>query len=325
MKDSYGDPKREPSFEYFNFYKVLLDMGHEVELFDYMHLHKNLGKSEMNRALLTRAIDFRPDVAMFSLYTDQFEPTTIEALREHTVTFCFFHDDTWRVEYSRFWAKYFDFFSTPDYQREQKYRELGLRNAIYFPFGCNEHIYQNLNTPKLYDVSFVGGWHPWRQWVVNRISKAGFSIEVRGFGWSAGEITQEGMVQLFNQSRVNLNLSNSASWDIRYLASSPRAVLNRIRTQKTIEQLKARMFEINGCGGFQLSYFVEGLASCYQIEREIAVYTDVDDLIQKIDFYLAQEGQRESIARAGHLRTLQDHTFASRFNMVFDRMGLSDA
>jgi hypothetical protein len=36
MLHTYGDPKREYSFEYFNFYQVLKAMGHEVELFDYM-------------------------------------------------------------------------------------------------------------------------------------------------------------------------------------------------------------------------------------------------------------------------------------------------
>lgn len=324
MLHSYGDPHREYSYEYFNFNLSLKQMGHEVELFDYMGEIKKSGKTSMNQKLLQRVRESRPTATIFSLYTDQFEPGTVEAIRTHTKTLCFFHDDTWRVEYSRYWASKFDFFSTPDLYGETKYREIGLPNAIYFPFGCNEQIFRKHDLRKKYDVSFVGGWHPYREWLIERIRKAGISVEVFGHCWSKGEINQEGMVRLFNESRINLNLSNSASWDARYLLSSPRALFNRIRSKKNIEQMKARFFEVNGCGSFQLSYFVEGLAHCYDIDREIGVYADANDLVDKVRFYLAHEKLRESIAAAGYRRTMQDHTFSKRFRSVFQRMGLSN-
>lgn len=324
MLHTYGDPKREYSFEYFNFYQVLKAMGHEVELFDYMGELEVHGKAEMNWRLQERVREWQPAVSVFSLYTDQFEPEIVNALRAHTKTFCFFHDDTWRVEYSRYWARQFDYFSTPDIHGEMKYRELGLPNAIYFPFGCNEQMFRKLGVEKKYDVSFVGGWHPYREWLISRIRKAGVAVEVVGYRWPKGEIDQEGMVRIFNESRINLNLSNSASWDARYLAASPRALLNRLRSKKNIEQMKARIFEVNGCGSFQLSYFVEGLAGCYDIDREIAVYADADDLVEKIKFYLAHETLRESIASVGFNRTLRDHTYAQRFQTVFQRIGLTN-
>ena len=324
MLHTYGDPKREYSFEYFNFYQVLKSMGHEVELFDYMGELRAHGKAGMNRRLLERVCAWQPTAAIFSLYTDQFEPEVVDALRAHTKTFCFFHDDTWRVEYSRYWAKRFDFFSTPDLHGETKYRELGLPNAIYFPFGCNEQVFRPLEVSKKYDVSFVGGWHPYREWLINRIRKAGIAVEVMGYRWPKGEVDQEGMVRIFNESRINLNLTNSASWDLRYLATSPRALLNRLRSKKNVEQMKARIFEVNACGAFQLSYFVEGLANCYDIDREIGVYADADDLIEKIKFYLAHEALRESMAAAALMRTMKEHTYAQRFQTVFRRMGLKN-
>jgi spore maturation protein CgeB len=324
MKYTYGDSNREYSYEYYNFYLTLIQLGHDVELYDYMVEMKSFGKVDMNQRLLARIKAWRPELAMFSLYTDQFEPFTIKELRLYTKTLCFFHDDTWRIEYSQYWASHFDFFTTPDISGEIKYRRTGLKNAIYFPFGCNEKIFRRLEVPKKYDVSFVGGWHPYREWLISRIRKAGISVEVYGYRWPKGEIDQNGMVRLFNESCINLNLSNSASWDMRYLASSPRALINRLRSKKNIEQMKARMFEINGCGSFQLSYYVEGLAHCYEIDREIGAYADADDLTEKIKFYLAYADLRETIAAEGYERTLKDHTFASRFQTVFGIMGLVD-
>lgn len=324
MLHTYGDPGREYSYEYFNFYQSLKHMEHEVELFDYMGELKKLGKAGMNQKLLTRVREWRPAVALFSLYTDQFEPEIVNALRNHTKTFCFFHDDTWRIEYSRYWAPQFDYFSTPDLHGEEKYREIGLPNAIYFPFGCNERIFRKLDVPKRFDVSFVGAWHPCREWLIKRIRKAGISVAVAGYRWPDGEVDQESMVRIFNESRINLNLSNSASWDARYLVSSPRGLLNRLRSKKNIEQMKARIFEVGGCGAFQLSYFVEGLAQCYAIDREIGVYADADDLIEKVKFYLTHEALRESVARAAYERTLKEHTFALRFHAAFQRMGVGN-
>jgi spore maturation protein CgeB len=322
MGYDYGDPSRGHSYEYYNFYQSLKDLGHEVTLFDYMAELKRLGKAEMNRKLLEMVQASRPNLAMFSLYTDQLDPATVKQLSNYTRTLCFFHDDTWRVEFSQFWARHFDFFTTPDVYGERKYAAIGLPNAIHFPFGCNEKLYRKTGAPKKYDVSFVGAWHPYREWLIKRLRKAGFKVETAGYRWPSGIVSHEQMVALFNESRISLNMSNSASWDARYLLSSPRALVNRIRSPKSVEQLKARHFEINGCRGFQLSYYVEGLERHYEIGAEIAIYLDPDDLLQKVKLYLADETLRETIAEAGYARTMLDHTFKNRFRDVFDRMGL---
>jgi spore maturation protein CgeB len=325
MEYDYGDPSRGRSYEYYNFFESLKDLGHEVTLFDYMAELKRIGKTEMNSKLLALVQASRPDLAMFSLYTDQLDPATVKQLSSYTRTLCFFHDDTWRVEFSQFWASYFDFFTTPDVYGERKYAVRGLSNAIHFPFGCNEKLYRKTGVPKKYDISFVGAWHPYREWLIKRLWKAGYAVKTAGYRWPGGIVTHDEMVTLFNESRINLNMSNSASWDARYLLSSPRGLLNRIRSPKSVEQLKARHFEICGSGGFQLSYYVEGLERHYEIGREIAVYLDPDDLLQKVALFLADDTLRVSIADAGHTRTLKDHTFEVRFRHVFDRMGLLHA
>ncbi|WP_197278015.1 glycosyltransferase [Rhizobium sp. AAP116] len=326
MMHAYGDPKREKSYEYFNFWHTLVEMGHEVEVFDYMDLVRKNGKETMNFALRKKAEEFRPDLAIFSLYTDQFYEQTIEYVRRITKTFCFFHDDTWRVEYSHHWAKYFDFFSSPDPHARLKYDQNISGTCLHFPFGCNESLFRrDPDTKKEYDVSFVGTWHPWRAWLIERLRKAGVKVYAAGFRWKSGEVSQSDMIDVFNRSKINLNLSNSASWDLRYLISSPRAFASSVRSHKIGEQLKARLFEVAGCGGFQLSYYVEGLPNCYEIDKEVVIYTDPDDLLNKVRFYLKHDDLRNSIAEAGYRRTLREHTFKRRFEKAFQQMGLANA
>lgn len=322
MRYGYGDPARGDSYEYCNFYDSLVRMGHEVHLFDYMTELKNIGKPEMNRKMQDVAAEIRPDLAMFSLYTDQFDPEAVNRLRRYTKSLCIYYDDGWRGEYSRYWAQFFDYSTTPDFFGVEKYRRIGLTHAIHFPFGCNESLYHKMVVEKKYDVSFVGAWHPWREWLIRRLEKTGIKVTVVGHRWPRGAVSYPEMVKMFNESRINLNLSNSTSWDIRYLTSSWRGVMNRLRSPKTVEQLKARHFEISGTGAFQLSYYVEGLEKYYDIGTEIGIYADPDELVEKVRFYLADDELRERIARAGHERTLREHTFAARFDQVFRRMGL---
>jgi spore maturation protein CgeB len=324
MEYDYGEPSRGHSYEYYNFFLSLRSLGHDVTIFDYMAEIKKIGKMEMNKKLLNIVTQSPPDLAFFSLYTDQLDPEIVNKLRNYTKTLCFFHDDTWREEYSLFWARNFDYFTTADIYGERRYEAQGLSNSIHFPFGCNGSVYRRMELPKRYDVSFVGGWSPYRHWLIERVRKAGFSVHAVGYRWPAGKVDLDEMVKVYNESRINLNLSNSANWDARYLLSSPRALVNRIRSTKTIEQIKARPFEVNGCGAFQLSYYVEGLETYYQIGKEIGIYLDPDDLLTKIKLYLADETLRQTIAQAGYLRTLSDHTFERRFKKIFARMGLSD-
>jgi len=170
-------------------------------------------------------------------------------------------------------------------------------------------------------------YHPYRAWYPNKVQRAGIDMHVWGFGWNAGRLDRDGMIDVFNQSRINLNLSNCVSWDLRYLASSPKAIkdtltASRRKDPKTREMVKARHFEINACGGFQLSYYVEGLERHYQIGEEIALYGSIEDIVDKVRYYLKHEDEREAIAQRGYERTLRDHSMEKRFVDLFKAIGI---
>ena len=323
MEYDYGVLTRGRSYEYYNFYDSLR-FQHEVVFFDYMSMTKIHGKSQMNTLLVKTAQEGNFDVAIFSLYTDQLEAMAVERIRQHTRTLCFFHDDTWRRDFVREWAPHFDFFTSSNYDCVTHYQKLGLPHVIHFPFGANERLYCPDLNPKLYDVSFVGGWNPTREWLVKRLRRAGIDVTVAGYGWPGGIIEHDAMVRMFNASRINLNLTNSRSWDLRLFVAHPISALRQLRSGKTVEQIKARHFEINACGGFQLSYYVDGLEKAFKLGEEIAVYLDPDDLLEKVRFYLKHNELRERIAAAGLRRTLKQHTFSRRFEVVFSEMGIKD-
>ncbi|MBI4429532.1 MAG: glycosyltransferase family 1 protein, partial [Ignavibacteriales bacterium] len=89
-------------------------------------------------------------------------------------------------------------------------------------------------------------------------------------------------------------------------------------------QIKGRNFEIPGAGGFLLAGKAEYLENYYVPGKEIEVFENLGDLVEKINYFLAHEAEREEIRRLGHERTLQEHTFEKRLNDIFKAMGLSE-
>lgn len=329
MLYGYGIKENGLSYEYYIIYDVLKRMfGKNALFFDYMTPFQEKGKEAMNKELLNYIKKEKPDLAIFSLYRDEFIPEVLDELKKYTITLCYFWDDQWRIKFTNFWTPHFNYITTPDFNGLRKWQERGYNNVIYSPFGFNHFLFKRNNLPKKYDVSFIGMYHPYRDWILKKIKKAGINAFTVGIGWKAGGISYEEMINVFNQSKINLNLSNSQSWDLRYILSSPRAIkttLDSFREReepKNREQIKGRHFEVCGCGGFQLSYYVDGLEHCYEIGKEIVVFLGIEDLIEKIKYYLKHDNEREEIADVGYQRALADHTYEKRFREIIKHVGL---
>ena len=323
------------SYEYCNFLKPLERMRYVVIPFDFLAHMTTLGREGMNRKLLELVRREKPELVFFVPHTNQFIPEIVDEIGSHAITLGYLFDDMWRIKYSRFWSGHFNFVTTSDVNGLHKFHDAGFENVIYSPFACNHEIYRKENLPKLYDVTFVGQYHPQREWFINKLKKANFNVQVWGAGWPGKKLSTQEMVGVFNQSRINLNLSNCVLWDIRYLTSLSRPLKNTLRVwrqaaramtesdMKTVEQVKGRHFEISACGGFQLSYYVEGLERLYTVGEEIALFVSSEDLVEKTRYYLKHADEREAVAWRGQERTLRDHTMEKRLKKLLEDIDAS--
>ncbi|NUO07168.1 MAG: glycosyltransferase family 1 protein [Candidatus Brocadia sp.] len=60
----------------------------------------------------------------------------------------------------------------------------------------------------------------------------------------------------------------------------------------------------------------------YEIGKEIICYRDIDELVEKIHYYLVHLQEAEEIMQAGLLRARRDHTWECRFRHAFAAMGI---
>jgi spore maturation protein CgeB len=315
-------PERGYSTDYYNIYACLKKMWGDTKLFDYVVREKKIGKEEMNKELLQMVIEQRPDMVILILWGDHFIPSVIDEIGKHTTTVYFAYDDMWRTDYVDFWAPHFTYIVTSYIHGVKDLHHRGHNNGLYLSLGCNHNVYTKRNLEKVYDVSFIGSYHPHREWLIHWIRRSGIDVEIWGWGWRNNFISFPDMIDVINQSKINLNLSNETSWDLRYMLSSPKAFINTFRSSKHFAPINVRIFEINGCGGFQILPYMEGLEKRYNIGDELVVFQRPEQLVERIHYYLEHEEEREDIASQGYERTLKDHTMGSRFHELCERIGI---
>ena len=330
-------PDRGYGFEHYNFYGALSKMpGVQVIYFPH-EIMLEVGKEKMNVQLRALVDKEKPDILFAIMFTDQLNKEVIGDISNNTSckTVAWFCDDHWRFDnYSKYWAPYFNWVVTTDSHALNKYHSIGYNNVIKSQWACNHFLYKPVDLPKKYDVTFIGQPHGNRKKIIDQIKKAGISVQCWGGGWPNGRVSQEEMINIFSQSKINLNLTKSAGGiDMTSLARiffkktdgkirmhSPRSWLDNVKSFLGTgrDQIKGRNFEIPGCKAFLLTGQAPGLEDCYHDGKEIVIFKDAKDLIGKIRYYLEHEKEREQIALAGYNRTMQEHTYQIRFDDIFN-------
>jgi spore maturation protein CgeB len=323
MRHEYGDPGRGLSFEETNFRSALEGMGHTVTAFDFMDRAARDGINRMRSDLIAVAAESKPDLAFFFLFTDQLDTQTIEAVRATggCPTVNWFADDHWRFEsFTRHMAPTFDLAVTTDPDSLAKYRLLADTRVHLSQWACNRYAYGRVTDELRHDTTFVGQPHGDRRQTVEMLGDSGFPVECWGFGWPAGPIEHAEMVDVFASSRINLNLSNSSE------APGVKAQLRRLlRFNPPTErppQIKGRNFEVPGCGGFLLTERVPHLDLYFELDREVAVFDGIADLLEKVRYWLEHDAERQQVADAGYRRVMAEHTYDHRFAAIFGELGL---
>lgn len=73
-----------------------------------------------------------------------------------------------------------------------------------------------------------------------------------------------------------------------------------------------RLFEVTGAGSMLLALEQKGIGKYFEPGKEIVLFRDTADCLDKLGYYLSHEEERAAIARAGQERTFRDHTFEVR-------------
>ena len=314
--------------------RVLEELGCEVEIFDFRKpfftpgaslpvvsaLTRRINRRQMNAAFVEAVARYRPDVVFF-LKGETIYESAIREVRQRfsPVLLQWYPDGPFNVE-NRNATKdsiasipLFDIYYIYARSLMQPLREAGARRVEYLPFCYDPEMLKRPDAVTdedraafATDVVFAGTWEPMRQQWLERITEFDLSVwgnmwervppdnPLRAL-WKGNAVYGEQISKLFAVSKIHLNFLREQNHDSH----------------------NVRTLEIPGFGGFLLTQrSEEQAADLYTEGREIACFHDVDELKEKIRYYLDHEDERVAIAAAGHERAQNEHQAIHRLRRV---------
>ena len=77
-----------------------------------------------------------------------------------------------------------------------------------------------------------------------------------------------------------------------------------------------------GSGGFLLSNYQEDFLEYFEPGVDFDYYDSCQDLLNKIDYYLSHEEERQEIAKNGYEKIKKYHTYQNRFDAMLEIMNI---
>lgn len=233
-------------------------------------------------------------------------------------------DDPYYSDVTGLFAVHYDHVFTLELSCVPFYRELGCPSVHHLPFANDFRIFRPRpeDPAKRVDVLFIGSGYWNRIRFFDRIAPylATKNVMIAGWWWDrlanyhllAGKIrlgqwmTPAETAEHYASAKIVINLHRAPDDDS----------YNRNNRRLPALSVNPRTFEIAGSGALQLTDVRMDLQNHYAPGQEIVTYESPEDLIGKIEYYLAREDERLAIIRRGLKRTLREHTYEKRLDAL---------
>ncbi len=246
-----------------------------------------------DKELLPKTIDFKPNLIIYSphhsgIHLDQSDIKVIHS-QEIPVLLTIWdsYPYPWVNHIEGHWLSSATYIAVVDSITSfYKYKALSLcyqnlKGVVFF--GGNHaftDIFKHEPLKKEYDVFFMGSKVDIRgdliKYLEEHFADSDVSLFVGG-GFSAQQaLSYEKYVELVNSSKICLSSDTQGN-----------------------QKIKGRIFEYLACGAFCLSDCTQETARFFPSDC-LVTYTDFDDCIDKIIYYLNNPAEREAIAQRGH-------------------------
>jgi len=291
---------------------LLKEYSQNVTVFDPQKCMYHLGKEEMNKKFLEIVEIEKPDYIFFWLIDDEFKINTLTKIKEispNTKLLNFFTDDDTLFEnYSRYYDALIDCCLITPQLPEKFYKEQGWKNTFFYIAITGTERFKPIKCEKIYDITFIGTPKRDRADFIRYLIKNGVKIKIFGLGWEEysefkeiylGRLNNEDFVKIINQSKINLCFTKN------YFG---------------IPHIKGRIFEIGACRSFVLSEYYDGYLKFFKKNKEIVMFKNKEELLEKIKYYLENEKERESISYSIYKKIMKKHKLSKEVYRLFLKM-----
>lgn len=171
------------------------------------------------------------------------------------------------------------------------YERYGLERR-WLPHACDTRTYHPVQSRRLADVGFIGHvYMPFRKALLDSLHKYDF----RHFG------------------------NREECWGPKYseVCNGVKVMVGDNVRNDIPGYWSDRLYLSLGCGAFLMYPRVPGIEEFFVDGEHLVLWDNIDDLHDKIDYYLARPDERERIARAGAEEVAKNHNWQVRIDEFF--------
>ncbi|UCD85135.1 MAG: glycosyltransferase [Deltaproteobacteria bacterium] len=301
-------------------YQALRDLGHQVKIFDY-RVSRNI-----NHELIESADTFKPDL-MLTLKGERIEPELVKRVIDKGIYTVLWYPDPHR-EIPRWLCKLArtnNFFFTILKGMISKFRERGIEKVEWLSQGFAPSFYHcngiNEKEMRKYgsDVTLIGAIdyraiYKKRYYMLMRVMEEGIRVK-----WWGPRISLEFRNIPIIFSRLVLRYGGKFIYNEEYakVVQSSKIFLAADAYPEIEGSVSARIYTATGCGAFYLSEYVKGIEEIFEIDKEIIVFRNPEEMIEKIRYYLDRQEERQGIAKAAQEKVLSKYTYVHRLSEMF--------
>ena len=214
----------------------------------------------------------------------------------------------------------FDYYFSKEPYIVDTLRDKASLNAHYLPEGFNPRVHQKPQLDKAVaeemtdiDVLMYGSMYPYRARMVEQLLRAGVRVQVYG---TEGPYPRPAVNSVFRRQFL-------AGAEKNRLLYGSRIVLNTFHYAE-ITSVNQKYFEINGIGAFQLCDYKPTIEEYTGVPAELVTFRTMDEVIDKIRYYLARPVLRHELAAQQYAHFQQHHTFDQRVRQLLQIVGLAE-
>lgn len=196
-----------------------------------------------------------------------------------------------------------------------------FEGSVYLPLGIDKKLYKTGFSGYEHNISFVG--RPLtekRQAVLIRLIKEFGRISLfcyeDHFKRSIKEIEEKNLLseQELDSYKESYKGFVKSEKELAQIYNSSKVNINV--TEQGINNINYRVFEVLASSGFLITDEMKDLHVHFEVGKELEVYHNINDLADKIKFYLNNLDIAHAIARKGRKHVARNHTFKNRVEKI---------
>jgi len=305
---------------------TLIEMGHSVAFFDWRVIGEAKGADGMNKELIGAIEKLSPDITIIAKGLG-ITADTIKQMREihdHYIVGWMFdctlgpHEIYDVPDYVEF-AKSLDTYYAFSQNNVENLGRIGINTKLlpqanyhndYYPDVVNS-IQKRKWGADIVFIGNVGGLHPNRDRVLNRIYEEGFDLKLYGEVLFPENTEPEYVKDCHSGYAVYGDQHNK-------VVACSKIVLGLDAFPDREGSWSVRIYKVMGAGGFYLTTHTKGIEKMFVPGEHLETYKDDDELISKIVKYLTNDEEREKIAEQGRKEVEENHTQRQRLQVIVD-------